>query len=133
MWTMQAAPAKAISPLEGRITSLDLIRGLVMVLMAIDHVRVYSGLPAGGPTAGIFLCIPSGTHCSVHLSTCAVPVEFAATLPGVRDRGRSVVCSVLLVCGPQGAAAISARNCDGDLVRPTSETTGGGIWHVVYS
>lgn len=26
-----------------------------MLLMAIDHVRVYSGLPAGGPTAGIFL------------------------------------------------------------------------------
>ena len=26
-----------------------------MVLMAIDHVRVYSGLPAGGPTLGIFL------------------------------------------------------------------------------
>ena len=25
-----------------------------MVLMAIDHVRVYSGLPAGGATAGIF-------------------------------------------------------------------------------
>ncbi len=25
-----------------------------MVLMAIDHVRVYSGLPAGGPTAAIF-------------------------------------------------------------------------------
>lgn len=25
-----------------------------MILMAIDHVRVYSGLPAGGPTAGIF-------------------------------------------------------------------------------
>lgn len=25
-----------------------------MALMAIDHVRVYSGLPAGGPTAGIF-------------------------------------------------------------------------------
>src|SRR5688572_27313516 len=25
-----------------------------MVLMAIDHVRVYSGQPAGGPTAGIF-------------------------------------------------------------------------------
>ena len=31
------------------------MRGLVMVLMAIDHVRVYSGQPAGGPTAGIFL------------------------------------------------------------------------------
>ncbi len=25
-----------------------------MVLMAIDHVRVYSGIPAGGPTPGIF-------------------------------------------------------------------------------
>ena len=25
-----------------------------MVLMAIDHVRVYSGVPAGGPTLGVF-------------------------------------------------------------------------------
>jgi len=25
-----------------------------MVLMAIDHVRVYSGVPAGGPTPGVF-------------------------------------------------------------------------------
>ena len=78
----RAKPATA----GGRIASIDIIRGAVMVLMAIDHVRVFSGVPAGGPTPGVFF-----TRWVTHL--CAPAFIFlagtAAFLYGekVRDRG----------------------------------------------
>src|SRR2546421_6971429 len=38
-----------------RVQSVDIVRGAVMLLMAIDHVRVFAGVSAGGVTPALFL------------------------------------------------------------------------------
>ena len=71
-------------PQTGRLQSLDVMRGIVMVLMAIDHVRVYSGVPAGGPTPAIFF-----TRWITHFVARAFLAGTAAFLHGrkLADRG----------------------------------------------
>jgi uncharacterized membrane protein len=85
---VRVATATAVATVAAkaeRLVSLDVIRGIVMVLMALDHVRVYSGLPAGGPTAGIFF-----TRWVTHF--CAPAFAFlagtSAYLSGLSRSGR---------------------------------------------
>jgi uncharacterized membrane protein len=79
-----------------RIASVDIVRGVVMVLMAIDHVRVYSGVPAGGPTMGVFF-----TRWVTHF--CAPVFVFlagtSAFLYGHTVGEKSVVARYLLTRG----------------------------------
>jgi uncharacterized membrane protein len=83
-------------PARTRIASLDVIRGAVMVLMAIDHVRVFSGVPAGGPTPGVFF-----TRWITHF--CAPAFVFlagtAAFLHGRKLADRAALSRFLLVRG----------------------------------
>lgn len=51
---LSSAPLEVPAAAKSRVASIDLTRGAVMIVMAIDHVRVFSGVPAGGPTAGVF-------------------------------------------------------------------------------
>ena len=78
---------------QTRVASIDLIRGAVMILMAIDHVRVYSGVPAGGPTAGVFF-----TRWITHF--CAPAFIFlAGTSAFLYGRRRGDASRLLLIRG----------------------------------
>jgi uncharacterized membrane protein len=92
--TQYAAETEARS--AHRIPSLDIIRGAVMVLMAIDHVRVYAGVPPGGPTLGVFF-----TRWVTHF--CAPAFIFlagtAAYLHGQRLGSRHALARYLVTRG----------------------------------
>ena len=79
-----------------RILSLDIVRGAVMVLMAIDHVRVYAGVPAGGPDPAVFF-----TRWVTHF--CAPVFVFlagtAAYLYGRKVGSRSALAKFLVMRG----------------------------------
>jgi len=79
-----------------RLQSIDLLRGAVMLLMVIDHVRVYAGVPAGGPTAGVFF-----TRWVTHF--CAPAFLFlagtSAYLSGLRLASRAQLSRRLLLRG----------------------------------
>jgi len=51
---MATTQAPANDTTAGRVASIDIIRGIVMVLMAIDHVRVFAAVPAGGADPAVF-------------------------------------------------------------------------------
>ncbi|HET9423994.1 MAG TPA: heparan-alpha-glucosaminide N-acetyltransferase domain-containing protein [Gemmatimonadaceae bacterium] len=91
------APAPATpSTIARRIPSLDLMRGVIMILMAIDHVRVYSGIPAGGPSPAIFF-----TRWVTHF--CAPGFVFlagtAAFLHGRKLGDRGALAKYLVIRG----------------------------------
>lgn len=80
----------------GRVLSIDIVRGAVMVLMAIDHVRVYAGVPAGGPQPAVFF-----TRWITHF--CAPAFVFlagaSAFLYGRKVDSRAALARFLLIRG----------------------------------
>lgn len=86
-----AAPATS----RERIGSIDIIRGAVMVLMAIDHVRVFAGVPTNGPPPVFF------TRWVTHF--CAPAFIFlagtAAYLYGQKVASREALAKFLVIRG----------------------------------
>ena len=84
-----------------RIASLDIIRGAVMVLMAIDHVRVYAGVPAGGPSFGVFFTRWVTHFCAPAFIFLAGTAPTDALITGTLIVAASCVfCAVLVLALP---------------------------------
>jgi len=101
-------PSVSAPPARSRLSSIDVMRGLAMVLMAIDHVRVYSGVPAGGPAPGIFFtrwvthfCAPAfvflaGTSAFLHGRKLA---DFHGSAEGLRYETHTALARYLVTRG----------------------------------
>jgi uncharacterized membrane protein len=78
------------APPAGRLTSIDTLRGVVMILMALDHVRDFFGVPGISPTNLAQTTVPLFlTRWITHI--CA-PVFFLLTGTGAYlSRGRKSI------------------------------------------
>src|SRR5262245_43737863 len=87
-----STPAK-LDARTSRIASVDVLRGAVMILMALDHARVFAAIPAGGVTPGLFF-----TRWVTHF--CAPVFFFLAGTSGyLYGRGHTDLSRFLLVRG----------------------------------
>jgi uncharacterized membrane protein len=94
-------PNESATPVRARVESVDLLRGLIMILMALDHTRDFFGIPGQNPvdltsaTAALFF-----TRWVTHF--CA-PVFFLLTGTGsflqLRRKSRGELSRFLLTRG----------------------------------
>ena len=90
---MTAVETPAASAKPARLESIDVVRGAIMVLMALDHVRDYFGMPGVNPanmatvrrvTSGAVIAkmatIPASMSTSVHMLITASSTETACVV-----------------------------------------------------
>ena len=80
-----------------RVRALDIARGLIMVLMAIDHVRVYAGVPAGGAAPALFFTRWVTHFCAPGFVFFAGTSAFLRRSSGTAELSRYLVSRGLLI------------------------------------
>jgi len=101
MQSITSQPSASANPFRARVESVDLVRGVIMILMALDHTRDFFGIPGQNPvdlttaTAALFF-----TRWVTHF--CA-PVFFLLTGTGaylqLRRKSRAELSRFLLTRG----------------------------------